>query len=164
LKALPEALARDAERRSRLEREARLLATLNHSGIAAIHGLEDEAGFLYLVMELVEGESLDRRLERGCLPVRQALEAGRQIAEALESAHAKGVIHRDLKPSNVKLTQEGRVKLLDFGLAKALASAQEKGTSERTTDLTATDAVVGTAPYMSPEQVRGESLDRRTDI
>jgi Tol biopolymer transport system component len=168
LKILPEALSRDAERRARIEREARALATLSHPGIAAIYGLEQHEGTPVLVMELVEGETLDRRLERGRVPVRQALDIGSQITEALGAAHEKGIIHRDLKPSNVKLTPEGKVKLLDFGLAKALAAvgadSTEAGTPSSSAGSTATGVVLGTAPYMSPEQVRGESLDRRTDI
>jgi hypothetical protein len=166
LKVLPEALARDAERRARLEREARALAALSHAGIAAIHGFEEHEGTLVLVMEMVEGETLDRRLERGRLPPRQALDVGRQIADALAAAHEKGIIHRDLKPSNVSLTPDGHVKLLDFGLAKALAAAGADSGQAGTpsTGSTATGVVLGTAPYMSPEQVRGEPLDRRTDV
>jgi Tol biopolymer transport system component len=168
LKVLPEALSRDAERRGRFEREARTLATLSHPGIAAIHGLEEHEGIPVLVMELVEGETLDRRLERGRLPVGQALDVGRQIAEALGAAHEKAIVHRDLKPSNVELMPEGKVKLLDFGLAKALAAlgadSAAAGAPSSAAGLTATGVVLGTAPYMSPEQVRGEALDRRTDI
>jgi hypothetical protein len=166
LKVLPEAFARDTERLSRFEREARILATLSHPGIAAIHGLEPADDGPVLVMELVEGEGLDERLARGRLPVRQALELGRQMAAALESAHGKGIIHRDLKPSNIQLTPEGQVKLLDFGLAKALAPGDGEAATGGSTDgsTTATGVVVGTAPYMSPEQARGEALDRRTDV
>jgi serine/threonine protein kinase len=120
LKVISGTIVHSPEDRARFEREARLLATLNHPGIATIYGLEDDAGIPVLVMELVEGETLDKRLNRGPLPVPQALEVGRQIAEGLEAAHGKGIVHRDLKPSNIKLTPEGKVKLLDFGLAKAL--------------------------------------------
>ena len=165
LKVLPEAFARDPGRLSRFEREARVLATLSHPGIAAIHGLEPGQDGPVLVMELVEGEGLDKRLARGRIPVRQALELARQMAAALESAHAKGIIHRDLKPSNIQVTPEGQVKLLDFGLAKAMASGDdETGVTASADGATATGALVGTAPYMSPEQARGEALDRRTDV
>jgi TolB-like protein/Tfp pilus assembly protein PilF len=161
LKVLPEAFARDPGRLSRFEREARVLATLSHPGIAAIHGLEPSGDGPVLVMELVEGDGLDQRLARGRIPVRQALELARQMAVALESAHAKGIVHRDLKPSNIKVTPEGQVKLLDFGLAKALAPGGDGASPSG--DSTAT-GVVGTAPYMSPEQARAEGVDRRTDV
>jgi TolB-like protein/Tfp pilus assembly protein PilF len=161
LKVLAEGFAQDKTRLARFEREARVLATLSHPGIAAIHGLERGEDGPALVLELVEGEGLDERLARGRIPVPQALELARQMAAALESAHAKGIIHRDLKPSNIRLTPEGQVKLLDFGLAKALAPAEDEA---RTPASTTTGVVVGTPPYMSPEQVRGEALDRRTDV
>jgi hypothetical protein len=165
LKVLPEAFARDADRMARLEHEAHVLATLSHSGIAAVHGLEPAEHGPVLVMELVEGEGLDTRLARGRIPVPQALELARQMAAALESAHAKGIIHRDLKPSNIRLTPEGQVKLLDFGLARALATGEDREDETQAADgSTATGVVVGTAPYMSPEQARGEALDRRTDV
>ncbi len=167
LKTLPEALTRDAERRSRLEHEARLLASLSHPNVASLFGIEDSDGTPVLVMELVPGATLAERLVRGPLPVRDALEVARQVAEGLEAAHRRGIIHRDLKPGNVKLTPEGRVKVLDFGLAKALAAAaaadpqQAETVSRADTD---TGAVMGTAAYMSPEQARGEELDERTDV
>jgi serine/threonine-protein kinase len=173
LKVLPEDLAQSPERRARFEREARLLATLNHSGIAGIHDVLEDAGTPILVMELIEGETLDERLGRGPLPLRQALEVGRQMAEALEAAHERGVIHRDLKPANVMLTPEGKAKLLDFGLAKALetGSGETKGEISSSVDTltspakaTGMGAVLGTAPYMSPEQARGEGVDKRTDV
>lgn len=171
LKVLPDAMAADPVRRARLEREARLLASLNHSHIAAIHELiETDEGVPVLVLELVEGETLDRRIARGALPLHEALVLGAQIAEALEAAHERGILHRDLKPSNVMLTRAGQAKLLDFGLATmlaesgraAIASSVETLTSP--VNATAAGAVLGTAPYMSPEQARGEALDRRTDV
>ena len=156
------------ERRARFEREARCLAALSHPGIAVIYGFDADAERPVIVMELVEGETLEKRLLRGPLPPRQALDVGRQIAEALAAAHEKGIVHRDLKPSNVKLAPDGRVKLLDFGLAKvleaegsALSAPTLSGPAE---DATRAGLVLGTAPYMSPEQARGEELDRRTDI
>ncbi|PYQ00087.1 MAG: hypothetical protein DMF82_23035, partial [Acidobacteria bacterium] len=167
LKVLPDDLATDPDRLNRLEREARVLAALNHPGIAAIHGLEHSDGVPLLVLELVEGPTLAERLRRGSVPVREALEIGRQMAEALEAAHEKGIIHRDLKPSNIKLTPQGRVKLLDFGLAKALAAdAPADEVSSLSTNTSPTDAgvLMGTAPYMSPEQTRGHAVDRRADV
>ena len=168
LKFVAGAVAVAPERRARFEREARCLAALSHPGIAAIYGLLEDAGRPVIAMELVEGETLDKRLRRGALPLRLALDVCRRIAEALAAAHEKGIVHRDLKPSNVTLLPDGRVKLLDFGLAKVL-EAEGASSSERTVSIPADDAshaglVVGTAPYMSPEQARGEELDRRTDI
>jgi serine/threonine protein kinase len=160
LKTLPDELARQPDRLARLRREARLLASLNHPGIATLYGLEDEDGRApVMVMELVEGESLADRLRRGPFPPPDAMAIAHQVAAALEAAHARGVLHRDLKPANVQLTRDGRVKLLDFGLAKALGDAQlDSGFS------TETGAVVGTASYMSPEQTQGKDLDRRSDV
>ena len=120
IKILPAAFAEDKERMARFEREAKLLAVLNHPNIAAIHGLEESEGRRFLVLELVEGETLQARLNRGALPVEEALETCRELAEGLEAAHEKGIIHRDLKPGNIMITPEGKVKILDFGLAKAL--------------------------------------------
>ena len=122
IKLLPEEFTRDAERLGRLEREARMLASLNHTHIAAIHGLEEVDGARFLVMELAPGEDLSARLQRGAIPPRESIEIAVQIAEALEVAHEKGIIHRDLKPANIKVSDDGAVKLLDFGLAKALES------------------------------------------
>ncbi len=171
IKALPEALAHDAERIARFEREARLLASLNHPNIGAIHGLEEADGRRYLVLEFVEGETLAQRLRRGALPVREALPVCRAIAAALEAAHESGVIHRDLKPGNVMVRPDGEVKVLDFGLAKgAAAGANASGDAGLSASPTLTYAatgagiVLGTAAYMSPEQARGKPVDRRTDI
>jgi eukaryotic-like serine/threonine-protein kinase len=168
IKVLPEAFAHDPERLSRFQREAKMLASLNHPNIAAIYGLEDGAGRKYLVMELVPGETLRERVAReGALPVEEALGVARQIAEALEAAHEKSIIHRDLKPANVKVTPEGRVKVLDFGLAKAFAGDPGLDLSNAPT-LTAMGTeegrILGTPAYMSPEQARGKAVDKRTDI
>jgi serine/threonine-protein kinase len=166
LKVLPQAFAGDVERRRRFEREARLLASLNHPAIVAFHGLEETDGHLCLVMELVEGATLVS-LQKGPFPLSEALGLAHQIAEGLEAAHERGVLHRDLKPSNIKVTPEGRVKLLDFGLAQALHPLDAREATLETTataDTTGQGAALGTAPYMSPEQARGEVLNRRTDI
>ena len=167
IKILPEAFAQDAERLARFQREAQVLASLNHPNIAHIHGLEESGGGRALVLELVEGETLAERIASGPLPVEEALEVARQIADALEAAHEKGVIHRDLKPANVKRTPEGKVKVLDFGLAKALTrEGAPDVTSSPTMTAAATQAgvVIGTAAYMSPEQARGKAADKRSDI
>jgi len=168
LKILPAAFASDAGRLARFEREARLLASLSHPGIAAIHGLEEADGVRFLVLELIPGETLADRVARGALPLRQALEIVRQIAEALESAHERGVIHRDLKPANVKVTPDGKVKVLDFGLAKALATEPSELEPSQSPTIsssgTRAGVILGTAPYMSPEQARGQPLDKRTDV
>jgi eukaryotic-like serine/threonine-protein kinase len=165
LKTLPEELARQPARLARLKQEARILASLNHPGIATLHGLEDSDGVPVLVMELVEGESLADRLRRGPLPFREAMAVAHQIALALEAAHEKGVLHRDLKPANIRLTPDGRVKLLDFGLARAVrAVAVDSQLDTDTSPHSDPGAVLGTAPYMSPEQARGQDVDRRGDI
>ena len=169
IKVLPEAFAHDPDRLSRFQREAKMLAALNHPNIATIHGLEQSGGTSYLVMELVSGETLQERVKRdGPVPVEEALAIAKQIAEALEAAHEKGIIHRDLKPANVKLTPEGKVKVLDFGLAKAFAgdtSTEDMGNSP-TLSMAATmqGVILGTAAYMSPEQAKGKAVDKRTDI
>ncbi|MGD0906233.1 MAG: protein kinase [Candidatus Acidiferrales bacterium] len=169
IKVLPDAFAHDPERLSRFQREAKMLAALNHPNIATIYGMEQSGGTSYLVMELVPGDTLADRIKRdGALPVEEALAIAKQIAEALEAAHEKGIIHRDLKPANVKVTPEGVVKVLDFGLAKAFegdASAESIANSP-TLSMAATmqGAILGTAAYMSPEQARGKSVDKRTDI
>jgi serine/threonine-protein kinase len=168
VKVLPDDFATDPERLARFEREAQLLASLSHPNVGAIHGMEESEGVRYLVLELVPGQTLAERLSAGPLPVAEALEVCRQIAEALEAAHEQGIIHRDLKPANVKITPQGRVKVLDFGLAKAFAgptSAPDLSHSPTATlEGTRDGVILGTAPYMSPEQARGKPLDERTDI
>ena len=169
IKVLPEAFAHDADRLSRFRREAQLLASLNHPNIATIHGLEDSNSTSYLVMELVPGETLAQRIKRdGAVPIEESLAIAKQIAEALEAAHEKGIIHRDLKPANVKLTPEGKVKVLDFGLAKAFAgdTSTEDMSNSPTLSMAATmqGVILGTAAYMSPEQARGKQVTKATDI
>jgi serine/threonine-protein kinase len=171
IKVLPDIFAQDKERLARFEREAKTLATLNHPNIAGIFGLEETEHSQALVLELVEGEDLSEALKRGPLPVEEALDICKQIAEALEAAHEKGIIHRDLKPGNIKITSDGLVKVLDFGLAKALAEESDvPETSSADDSPTITDAftkpgtILGTASYMSPEQTRGRLVDTRTDI
>jgi Tol biopolymer transport system component len=171
IKSLPVVFAQDPERLARFEREARLLASLSHPNIAGIHGLELVEGQRYLVLEFVEGETLAARLERGPLPLGEAIEIARQIASGVEAAHDSGVVHRDLKPGNVMLRPDGAVKVLDFGLAKGSAAHGASGSDPNlsaspTMTYAATDAgvILGTAAYMSPEQARGRSVDRRTDV
>ena len=171
IKVLPDVFAADPERLARFEREARLLASLNHPNIAAIYGLEEANGRRFLVLEYVEGETLAERVARGPLPIDDAVDVGRQIAAALEAAHESGVIHRDLKPGNVKLTPGGDVKVLDFGLAKggatsSVSSDPSISASPTMSHVAATSAgvILGTAAYMSPEQARARAVDRRTDI
>src|SRR5712691_4749459 len=170
IKVLPEVFAHDEERLARFQREAELLATLNHPHIAAVYGLETVDGLTGLVMELVEGETLADLIARGPLAIRDALPIARQIAEALEAAHEKGVIHRDLKPANIKVTPDGTVKVLDFGLAK-LASPAEAGRHVDLTNsptlttpamMTGVGVILGTAAYMSPEQAKGRVADKRS--
>ncbi len=178
-KVLPEGFAADAERLARFEREAKVLASLNHPNIATIHGVEEKEGTRALVMELVEGETLSERLRRGAMPQEECMPIFLQIAEALEYAHDHGVVHRDLKPANVKLTPDGKAKLLDFGLAKALdpmagQSGSAAGNSPTlvsptlsptiTAAATQAGAILGTAAYMSPEQAKGKPVDRRADV
>jgi Tol biopolymer transport system component len=172
IKVLPAAFAQDAERVARFRREAHLLASLNHPNIAAIHGLEEADGVVALALELVEGEDLAERLKRGAIPIDEATSIATRVAEALEEAHDKGIVHRDLKPANVKLTPDGKVKVLDFGLAKAwtgdgpgAASGADVSQSPTLAHTgTAAGIILGTAAYMSPEQARGKAVDRRTDI
>ena len=167
IKILPEELSRDADRVRRFQREAEVLASLNHPNIAAIHDLEETNGTRYLVLELVEGETLADRIARGPVPVRDALLIAKQICDALEAAHEKGVIHRDLKPANIKLAPGGKVKVLDFGLAKALTDVSGSATVSNSPTLVSGSmggVIIGTAAYMSPEQARGMEVDARTDI
>jgi Tol biopolymer transport system component len=167
VKLLPSVLAGDPDRRARLERESRVLAALNHPHIAAIHSVEEIDGRLALILELVEGPTLVDRLATGPIPIAEALHIARQLAEALEAAHGKGVVHRDLKPSNVKITSDGAVKLLDFGLAKATPTAiHEDAAQLRSADVNPSHdgVILGTGAYMSPEQARGQAVDKRTDI
>src|SRR5262245_35865991 len=174
IKVLPDSLARDPERLARFEREAHLLAALNHPHIAQIHGFEDSTATPALVMELVDGPTLAELIARGPIPMAEALPMARQIAGALEAAHQQGIVHRDLKPANIKVRTDGTVKVLDFGLAKALTDAtQEVGAtslrpsaslSPTLTAPTQLGVILGTAAYMSPEQARGRSVDKRTDI
>ncbi len=171
IKVLPEEFAKDKERLARFEREAKLLASLNHPNIASIHGFEDSDGVKALVLELVEGPTLAERIAEGPIPVEEALPIARQMAEALEAGHDAGVIHRDLKPANVKVREDGTVKVLDYGLAKALEGDTPSGTALElsqsptlTRHGTQVGVILGTAAYMSPEQARGKRVDRRTDI
>src|SRR5262249_2152019 len=167
IKFLPEAFSHDTERVARFQREARLLASLNHSNIAAIHGLEEIDNRHFLVMELVPGETLADRIKRGAIPLAEAIPIARQIADALEAAHEQGIIHRDLKPANVKVTTDGQVKVRDFGLAKAVENAPDSvALSNSPTMLSGTmgGMILGTAAYMSPEQANGKIADRRSDI
>jgi len=168
IKVLPEQFTQDPQRLARFEREAKLLASLNHPNIAAIHSFEHADDIHFLVLELVPGETLAERVAKGPLPVEEALEVCRQIAEGVEAAHEKGVIHRDLKPANVKVTPEGKVKILDFGLAKAFeAETPVTDISQSPTlteEMTRAGVILGTAAYMSPEQARGKAVDKRSDV
>src|SRR6516162_6410426 len=167
IKTLPEEFSRDPERLARFQREAEALAALNHPNIAHVYGLEETANTRCIVMELVEGETLQQRLTRGAIPVEEALQIAKQIAEALEAAHERGIIHRDLKPGNIMLTADGKVKVLDFGLAKAIQGQQPTNLSNSPTMLSAASmsgVILGTAAYMSPEQARGQAADHRSDV
>ncbi len=168
IKVLPEEFARDSDRVARFQREAKLLASLNHPNIAAIYGLEAAEGTNFLVLELVQGETMSDQVKRGPIPVEESLKLALQMAEALEAAHEKGVIHRDLKPANIKVTPEGKVKVLDFGLAKAYAGDRDDVNLSNSPTLsdaaTQQGVILGTAAYMSPEQARGKSVDKRADI
>ena len=168
IKTLPSALAQDRDRLARFDREAKLLASLNHAHIAAIYGLDEHEGTQYLAMELIEGQSLEEKLKDGALPVDDALRLALQIAEALEAAHEKGVVHRDLKPANVMVARDGQVKVLDFGLAKAFAGDPSQAIPAHSPALSAAmtqqGLILGTAGYMSPEQASGQATDQRADI
>jgi eukaryotic-like serine/threonine-protein kinase len=173
LKVLPDLFASDADRLARFTREAQTLAALNHPNIAHVHGLEESGGVRALVMELVEGDDLSQRIERGAIPIDEGLPIAKQIAEALDAAHQQGIIHRDLKPANIKVRPDGTVKVLDFGLAKALAPEQDpasptpRSQSPTITSpalLTGLGIVLGTAAYMAPEQAKGQEADKRSDI
>ena len=170
IKVLPSEVVLVPERLARFRREAQVLASLNHPHIAAIHGLEEVDGRPFLVLELVEGEDLSARVARGALTIEEAIGIARQVAEAIESAHEKGIIHRDLKPGNIKVTEDGTVKVLDFGLAKVLAADGGNESSELSQSptfsrqATAVGVILGTAAYMSPEQAKGKSVDKRCDI
>ena len=170
LKVLPETFVSDPERVARFEREAKTLAALNHPNIGAIHGLEESSGVTALVLELVEGPTLADRIAQGAVPLDEALPIAKQLAHALEAAHEQGIIHRDLKPANIKVRADGTVKVLDFGLAKAIeaagASSPSLSISPTITSpvLTGANVLLGTAAYMAPEQARGKPMDRRADI
>jgi serine/threonine protein kinase len=171
IKVLPESFATDRDRLARFQREAEVLASLNHPNIAAIYGLERSDGTTALVMELVEGPTLADRIAQGPIPVDDALPIAKQIAEALEAAHEQGIVHRDLKPANIKLRPDGTVKVLDFGLAKALEPIAATGADVTASPtiispalMTGVGLLLGTAAYMSPEQARGKAVDKRADI
>jgi serine/threonine-protein kinase len=168
LKIISQEFAHDEQRMARFQREAQVLASLNHTHIASIYGFEESGNIHALVMELVEGPTLAERIKQGPIPLEEALPIAKQIAEALESAHERGIIHRDLKPANIKLTHDGKVKVLDFGLAKALmdgSSSQDISNSPTLTMASTKEGVIlGTAAYMSPEQAKGKAVDRRSDI
>src|SRR2546425_7341476 len=170
IKVLPASVAGDADRLARFQREAEVLAALNHPNIGAIYGLEKTPEFTALVMELVEGEDLSQRIARGAMPIDEALPIAKQIADALEAAHEQGIIHRDLKPANIKVRSDGTVKVLDFGLATAMEPAAGSSSilsmspTMTTPAMTRTGMILGTAAYMAPEQARGKTVDRRADI
>src|SRR6266496_2371121 len=170
IKILPPSVAADADRLARFQREAEVLASLNHPNIAGIYGIDESQDVHALVMELVEGEDLSQRLARGAIPLAEALPIAKQIADALEAAHEQGIIHRDLKPANIKVRADGMVKVLDFGLAKAMeptgamSASVSMSPTLTTPAMTQAGMILGTAAYMSPEQARGLPVDRRADI
>src|SRR5262245_24813868 len=161
IKAVTQTVEPDPQFRRPLERGAELLASLNHHHIATIHGLEQIGGASFLVLELVDGQTLAHRLTHGAIPVQEALTLALQLAQALEAAHEKGIIHRDLKPANIKITRDKKIKVLDFGIAKALTAPDDE---TETVNLTRTGVVIGTPAYMSPEQARGEPVGVQSDI
>jgi serine/threonine protein kinase len=168
IKVLPDTFTTDRSLVARFQREAELLATLNHPNIAHIHGLEESGSAVALVLELVEGATLADRIAQGPVPVSEALSIARQLAEALDAAHERGIVHRDLKPANIKVTPAGVVKVLDFGLAKATANEIQRpdlsASPTITANATRAGVILGTAAYMSPEQARGIDVDKRADI
>src|SRR6267378_3471050 len=172
IKVLPASVAGDADRLARFQREAEVLAALNHPNVAAIYGLEKTPDFTALVMELVEGDDLSQRIARGAIPIDEALPIAKQIADALEAAHEQGIIHRDLKPANIKVRADGTVKVLDFGLAKTLETVSSAGAQDPSDGPTVTGSammtgrgeILGTPAYMAPEQAKGAVVDRRADI
>jgi len=174
IKALPADLAADPDRLARFQREAKALASLNHSNVGGIYGLESASGQQYLVLEFIEGETLASRLAAGPIPLAEVLTLAKQIADALEAAHEKGIVHRDLKPGNVMVTADGVVKVLDFGLAKTAEGSPSSTNAAMADSPTVTSparhsptipgAIMGSAGYMSPEQARGKPVDKRSDI
>src|SRR6516162_3195996 len=166
IKVLPDEFSRDADRVTRFQREAEVLASLNHPNIAHIYGLEESSGTRCIVMELVDGETLQERLKRGPIPIDEILSSAKQLAEALEAAHEKGIIHRDLKPANIKYSSAGPLKVLDFGLAKAFQELQTESLSNSPTLISASvpGVLLGTAAYMSPEQAKGRTVERTSDV
>src|SRR5215831_171946 len=166
IKVLPDEFLRDADRVSRFQREAEVLASLNHPNIAQIFGLEESSGTRCIVMEMVDGETLQERLQRGPIPIDEVLPLAKQLAEALEAAHEKGIIHRDLKPANIKYSSDRYIKVLDFGLAKAFQEQQAVALSHSPTLISASlpGVILGTAAYMSPEQAKGRPAERTSDV
>src|SRR5215813_2836522 len=166
IKVLPSSISTDSDRLKRFEQEARAAGVLNHPNITAVHDFGEHGGAPYIVTELLEGETLRSRMSTGPIPVRKALDWAVQLAKGLAAAHEKGIVHRDLKPENVFLTKDGRVKILDFGLAKLKPEGPEKGQTDMRTVSGATEpgVVLGTMGYMSPEQVRGKAADKRSDL
>ena len=167
LKVLPAELSSNADRLARFEREARTVASLNHPNIVVLHSMEEDNGVHFLILELVDGQSLDHYITTGGLPIDRLIDLGIALADALTAAHERGIVHRDLKPANVMLTPEGRVKVLDFGLAKLKPTDADTDLSHAATvaaSISNVGAIVGTVPYMAPEQIRGESVDPRSDL